>query len=82
MHIEPQGAVILAIGILMVIFSKQIAKAIVWFHQIRAKHKKIELPMSGWADGSNFVRIFTVVVGGVLTGSGILIFFNILKMKQ
>lgn len=77
----------LVIGVLLVLFRKECAKFVIWYHRRRwyhrehTKDKQKEYPDEAWSAGNYFVQIFVLIMGIIVVVLSLLSLFEILKVK-
>jgi hypothetical protein len=77
----------LIVGVLLVLFRKECAKFVIWYHRRRwyrrtnTKSKHKEYPQEAWSAGNYFVQIFAVIMGLIVATLSLLSLLGILKVK-
>ena len=79
----------LIVGVLLVLFRKECAKFVIWFHQRRrwyrrklTKSQQTEYPQEAWTAGNYFIQVFAVVIGLIIATLSLLSLLGILKLKS
>jgi len=75
----------LIIGVLLILFRKEFANLVIWYHLRRwCKRKNVQVkqyPEKAWSAGKYFVQVFAVIIGLIFSVMSLLALLGILKEK-
>jgi len=80
-----ENIISLVIGVLLILFRKEFAKLVIWYHRrrwYRRKNVKLkEYPEKAWLAGNYFAQCMAVILGLFIATLSILSLLGIIKTK-